>query len=167
MARAIEKEMKNFRIAFEKLEGVSEEKMRTGKVRPGYAFCSIHIIFDIKMNGAFTRQARLVADGHKTQPPTSMTYSSAVSRDSVRIALITAALNSPEVSAYDIGNAYLNANCQEKLWPVKGPEFGSERGSVRIVARALYGLKSSGAAWRATLVETMNALGYQLLRLFD
>ncbi len=30
-----------------------------------------------------------------------------------------------------------------------------------IIARALYGLKSSGAAWRSTLAQTMEALGYR------
>jgi len=45
---------------------------------------------------------------------------------------------------------------------VAGPEFGSENGSVMIMARTLYGLKSSRVAWRATLAETMNALGYRL-----
>jgi len=72
-SRAIEKEMKVVRFAFEKLDNVSEEQMRTGKVRPGYCYSTTHMIFDIKMGGAFTRKARLVADGHKTQPSTSIT----------------------------------------------------------------------------------------------
>jgi len=143
--------MKNVRVAFEKLENVSKEQMRTGKVKPGFTYCSTHMIFDIKMDGAFTRNARLVADGHKTKPPASVTYSSVLSRDSVRIALTIASLNSLHVSACDIGNAYLNAACREKLWTVAGPEFGSEKGSVKIIARALYGLKSSGAAWKSAL----------------
>ncbi len=159
--RAIEKEMKNVRVAFEKIDGVTEQQMRTGKVRPGYSFCSTHMIFDVKMDGSFTRKARLVADGHKTKPPTSITYSSVVSRDSVRIALTIASLNSLEISACDIGNAYLNAPCREKLWTIVGSEFGSEKGSVMIIARALYGLKSSGAAWRATLAQSMEELGYK------
>ena len=131
--RAIEKETKNVRIAFEKVDGVNEEQMRTGKVKPGYSFCSTHMIFDVKMDGSFTRKARLVADGHKTKPSTSITYSSVVSRDSVRIALTIASLNSLEISACDIGNAYLNAPCREKLWTIAGSEFGSERGSVMII----------------------------------
>ena len=45
--RGIEKEMKNVQIAFEKVDGVDEKQMRTGKVKPGYSFCSTHIIFDI------------------------------------------------------------------------------------------------------------------------
>ena len=58
-------------------------------------------------------------------------------------------------------NAYLNATCREKLWTVAGPEFGSDKGSVMIIARALYGLKSSGVAWRSTLAQTMEMLGYR------
>ena len=160
-SRAIEKEIRNVRIAFEKIDGVTEEQMRTGKVRPGYSHCSTHMIFDVKMDGSFTRKARLVADGHKTEPPTSMTYSSVVSRDSVRIALSIASLNCLEISSCDIGNAYLNAPCREKLWTVAGAEFGSEKGAVMIISRALYGLKSSGAAWRSTLAQTMELLGYK------
>jgi len=129
--KAIEKEMWNVLIAFEKIDDVTEAEMRTGKIKPG------HIIFDIKMDGAFTRKARLVADGQKTKPSASITYSSVVSRDSVRTALTIASLNSLHISACDIGNAYLNAACLEKLWIVAGPEFGSEKGSVIIIARAL------------------------------
>ena len=134
--------------------------MRTGKLKPGYKFCGTHMIFDIKMDGKFTRKARLVADGHKTDVTSSITHSSAVSRDSVRLTLLIAALNDLDISACDIGNAYLNAECQEKLWTIAGSEFGSEKGCVMIIARALYGLKSSGAAWRAKLAETMRSLDY-------
>ncbi len=133
---------------------VLQQQMRTGKVKPGYSYCSTHMIFDVKMDGSFTRKARLVTDGHKTRPPTSITYSSVVSRDSVSIALTIASLNSLEISACDIGNAYLNAPCREKLWTVAGSEFGSEKDSTMIIARALYGLKSSGAAWRSTLATS-------------
>jgi len=159
--KAIEKEMRNVRVAFEKLDNVSQDQMRTGKIKPGYSYCSTHMIFDIKMERSFTRKAKLVADGHKTKPPASITYSIVVSRDSVRIALTIACLNSLHVSACDIGNAYLNATCREKLWTVAGPEFGSDKGSVIIIARALYGLKSLGVAWRSTLARTMEMMGYR------
>ena len=42
-----------------------------------------------------------------TTAPTSITYSSVVSRDSVRIALTIAALNGLDILAFDIHNAYL------------------------------------------------------------
>jgi hypothetical protein len=77
-----------------------------------------------------TRKARFVAGGHTTETPTSLTYSSVVSRDSVRIAFLMAALNDVDVMSCDISNTYLNAPCREKIWFVAGPEFGSRQGQV-------------------------------------
>ena len=53
-------------------------------------------------------------------------------------------------------NAYLNAKCREKIWFEGGIETGEDCGKVLIVTRALYGLKSSGTAWRADLAATCN-----------
>ena len=50
-----------------------------------------------------------MAGGHTTDASATLTYSSVVSRDSVRIALTIAALNRLEVMACDIRNAYLTA----------------------------------------------------------
>ena len=92
--------------------------------------------------------------------PAALTYSSVVSRDSVRIALTIAALNDLKVLSCDIQNAYLTAKCCEKIWTDAGPEFGSEQGSIMIVVMALYGLKSSGAAFRSLLAETLHEMDY-------
>jgi len=117
------------------------------------------MIFDVKMD--FTRKARYVAGGHMTDPPTTITYSSVVSRDSVRIAFMIAALNDIDILACDIGNAYLNASPREKVYTTAGPEFGHElEGRTVLIVRALYGLKSSGAAWHAHLANTLQHLGF-------
>ena len=113
------------------------------------------------MDGRFTRKARLVAGGHTTDPPSSITYSSVVARDSVRIAFTIAALNGLTPMSCDIGNAYLNAPCREKVWCIAGHEFGSDKGVVMVITRALYGLKSSGASWRAMFASTLNELQYE------
>ena len=63
--------------------------------------------------------------------------------------------------ACDIQNAYLTANCHEKIWTYAGPEFGSEHGQPMIIKKALYGLKSSGAAFRAHLAETLHDIGFK------
>jgi len=63
----------------------------------------------------FTRKARYVAGGHMTDPLSTLTYSSVVSRDSIRIAFMLAALNNVQLLAADIGNAYLNAPTREKV----------------------------------------------------
>jgi hypothetical protein len=65
------------------------------------------------------------------------------------------------ILATDVGNAYLNAEPREKVYTTAGPEFGGElQGKSVLVVRALYGLKSSGAAWRAHLANTLHQLGY-------
>ena len=148
-------EMKNVRPAFEVWEKDASE------LPPGYQKITYHMIFDVKMGENFRRKARFVADGHKTKTPAAMTYSSVVSRDSVRIALTIAALNDLDILACDIQNAYLTADCRERVWIIAGPEFGSEAGNNMIVKKALYGLKSSGAAFRAFLAETLDATGYK------
>ena len=63
--------------------------------------------------------------------------------------------------ACDIQNAYLTADCREKIWTRAGPEFGSEAGTIFIVKKALYGLKSAGAAFRSLLADTLMDIGYR------
>ena len=85
------------------------------------------MIFDVKMGENFRRKARMVAGGHTTDVPAVLTYSSVVSRDSVRIAFTIAALNDVKVLVCDIQNALLSAKCREKIWTTTGPEFGSDK----------------------------------------
>jgi hypothetical protein len=118
------------------------------------------MIFDIKMDD-LTRKARFVAGGHTTETPSLISFSSVVSRESVCIAFLLAALNDLDVCVADAGNAYLNANCCEKIWTIAGPEFGSDAGKVMIVKKALYGLKSSGAAWRALLSNSLIEMNFK------
>jgi hypothetical protein len=55
----------------------------------------------------------------------------------------------------------LNAPCRKKIWTIARPEFGSDQGAVMIVVCALYGLKSSGASWRAMLAQSLRDEGYE------
>jgi hypothetical protein len=155
-ADAITKEMKDVRIAFQCLNAGDRAPI-------GFKWIKCHMIFDIKIED-FRRKARMVAGGHMTGAPTTMTYASVVSRETVRIALTIAALNDLEVKAADILNAYISAPIKEKvwLWCVLGPEFGPDTGKSAIIARALYGLKSAGAAFHAHLADCMRHLGYKL-----
>lgn len=161
---AIQKEMTNVRVAFKVDNSTTIEQARSNKHYVGYQEIKCHMIFSIKMDGKFTRKARLVAGGHTTSAPAAITYSSVVSRDTVRIAFIIAALNGLDVSSCDIGNAYLNAPCREKIWCIAGTEFGSDKGKILHIVRALYGLKSSGASWRAMFAQTLHDLDYQSSR---
>ena len=90
-----------------------------------------------------------------------MTYASIVSRETVRIALTIAALNGFQVKCGDVMNAYIQAPVTKKIWTKLGSQFGEDAGKNAIIIRAIYGLKSSGAAFRKHLGECMSGLGHK------
>ena len=151
---AIEKEIRNVRVAFKLMED-------DDKLPPGYQYMDCHMIFDIKFGEGFRRKARMVAGGHMVDTPAHLTYASYVSRETVRIALTLAALNDLEVKTADIQNAYLTAPCHEKVWTKLGPEFGEDAGKRAVIVRALYGLGGSGASFVHLLANCMRHLGYK------
>ena len=144
---AIEKEMKNIKVAF--------------KVLPDrHHHMNCHMVFDLKING-FKQKVCLVAGGHMTDAPLVMIYMSVVSYDTVQIALTIAALNDLEVKASDIQNAYLTVPCEEKIWTTLGPKFGPEQGKMAVIVRALYGLKSAGGTFSRHISDCMRFLDYK------
>ena len=60
------------------------------------------MIFNIKLGDNLRRKSGLVGCGHKTATLASITYSSVVSRESVRIALTISALDKLDILACDI-----------------------------------------------------------------
>ena len=142
---AVKKEMHNVEVAFRFLD---EDGVR---VPIGFKKITCHLIYDVNFD--LTRKARYVGGGHLTSVPACMTYSNVVSRDSVRIMFLIAALNDLDIQMCDIGNAYLNAETRERLWFVAGDKWGNRAGCPVIIVRALYGLKSSGAEWKKTFAE--------------
>ena len=128
-------EMYNIGVAFEILED--------GKSAPiGYTKVSGHLIWSVKMD--FTRKARWVLDGHKTPDQVGSKYAGVVSRESVQIAFINAALNGLDVCMADIRNTYLQSPTSQKHYIICGPVFGMENvGKVAIMHRTFYGGKTS------------------------
>jgi len=114
LADGISKDLKDVRVAFDIPDVDSEAPI-------GYQKIPCHMIFDVKME-ALRLKARYVAGRHTTGAPATTTYASVVSRESVHIALLIAALNDLEVKATDVQNAYVTAPCTEKVWTVLGPE---------------------------------------------
>ena len=117
------------------------------------------MVFDVKMED-FRQKVQLVAGGHMTKAPPTITYASVVSQETVRLALTIAALNDLEVKVGDVLNAYITAPITKKVWTTLGPEFGPNASKTAIIVRALYGLKSAGAAFRAHLASFMRQMGY-------
>ena len=67
--------------------------------------------------------------------------------------LIVAVLNGLDLQAEDTKNTYITAPRCENIWIREGPECSIDKGKVYMVVRALYSLKSSGAAFRVFLTE--------------
>ena len=109
-----------FRIAFEKLDNITPDDMWKDYIKPGYEHVNVHMIFDIKMYGKFTKKLVSVAYRDTIAPPSSITYSSVVSKESVRITFLLVSLNYLDIFSCDIGNAYLNTKCIEKFWTKSG-----------------------------------------------
>ena len=154
--QAICKEVSNVGVAFQLLQ--HDEPTPVGSKHITY-----HFIFDVKFD--LTRKARCVAGGHLNRNiPAQCTYASVVSRESVRIAFLLAALNEVDILAGDIGNAYLNAPCKELVHVTISDDllFGPEnKGKVAVIVRALYGLKSAGNSWRQHFATRLREeLGY-------
>ncbi len=70
------------------------------------------MIFDIQMED-FRQKARLVAGGHRTKAPVTITYASAVSWETVQLALTIAAMNALVVKVGDNFNACIVASVKE------------------------------------------------------
>jgi hypothetical protein len=101
---AIQLEMTNSMVAFQEYDGNPEDLVAKGFVK-----ITGHLVFNVKLGENYRRKARFCADGHKLATPALITYSSVVSRDSVGILLMIAALNELEIRAADIQNAFLTA----------------------------------------------------------
>ena len=112
--------MKNVRVSFETWEEGSLDDAMRGQKLVGYQEICCHMIFDIKMDGRFTRKAHYVAGSHTTDPPPYITYSSVVSRYSIIIEFTLAALNDVEIRDADISKVSLNAKCRKKIGIVLG-----------------------------------------------
>jgi hypothetical protein len=135
------------------------EFLKPGEKAPqGYQHIKMWIIFDVKMN--LTRKARLVAGGHVTKAPPWDCFSSVASRQSVRLAFMGASLNDLDLVMIDVGNAFVNADCKEKICAIAGPEFPGFEGCVVIIVKALYGLRSSGSAWHAHFSDHLRTMGF-------
>ncbi len=125
----------------------------------GYKRVPYHIVYDVKFDGR--RKARLVAGGNWTEPEKEDIYSGVVSIESLRIGFLLSQLNNLEVCAADIGNAYLNARSQEKLFIVAGKDFGELEGRILVLHKALYGLRTSAARFHEHLAAKLRSMGFR------
>jgi hypothetical protein len=123
-----------------------------------YQRCKLTMVFEVKPDGR--RKARLVAGGHMIDPRGISSRSTVVKGISVRLLDLIAHRDGLEILCGDIGNAFITADCLEKVYSVAGPEFGDREDSVILLIKALYGLRSSSRAFRAHFADFLRQLGF-------
>ena len=107
--------------AFEDAE-VFQFLPRGAKPPKGYKMIPVFMVFDIKTD--LRRKSRFVAGGHVTGPPIAEKFASVALTESVLLIFLLEDLNELDILAGDVGNAYLNAFTNEKVYAIAGPEFG-------------------------------------------
>ena len=70
-------------------------------------------------------------------------------------------LNGLQTWATNIGNAYLEAETNEKVYIIAGSEFGDLEGHTLLISKALYGLRTSGLRRHECLSIVLNQMGFQ------
>ena len=125
---------------------------------PRYQKIRVHLIFAVKYDGK--HKARLDADGHLTPEPVESIYSGVVSLRNLKLVIFLGKLNNLELWGADIGNAYLEAPTEEKLYIVAGPEFENREHYILTFSKVLYGLNSSGKRWAETLHDILKDMNF-------
>jgi Reverse transcriptase (RNA-dependent DNA polymerase) len=119
----------------------------------------MQMIYDAKHDGR--QRAHFVAGGHMTKSDGSVSYSSVVSLQMLRLTLLLGELNRLNVKVGDVTSAYLMAFTKELIFFKAGPEFGAKAGHLMVVLKALYGLQSSGKSWHDLLFDTLIEMGFK------
>ena len=144
---------------FQKHEKAQYDKqLKVINAHTGYQKIRVHPNFSVKYDGR--QQARLVADGHLTPEPVESIYSGVVSLRNLKLVIFLGKLNHLEIWGADIGNAYLEAPTEEKLYIVAGPESEDWDRYKLTFSKALYGLKSSGKRWAETLHDILKDINF-------
>ena len=123
-----------------------------------YQWTKLTMIFEVKQDGR--RKARLVAGGYLVDPKGINSRSTVVKGISVRLLDLIAHRDNLPILCGDIGNAFITADCMEKIYSRAGPEFEDREGCIMIFKKALYGLRSSSRAFRAPFADFLRSLGF-------
>lgn len=116
------------------------------------------MVYNVKHDGQF--RARLDADGHKTENTLEGVYSGVVLLRGFQLVIFLAELNNLEVWGTDVGSAYLQAPTRERLYTIVAPYFGTYKGYVLVVRKALYRLKLGGKMWFEKSANIFQEMGF-------
>ena len=132
------------------------------KPGPDYQFVKLTMIYEVKQDGC--RKARLVAGSHLVDPCGISTHSTIVKGVSVHLLDVIAHQDNLKVLCGDVGNAFVTAQCLEKVYSRAGLEFGDRHDSIMVLMKALYGLQSSSRAFCGHFADFLHSMGFHSAR---
>jgi hypothetical protein len=132
------------------------------KPGPEYQFAPLRMIFEVKQDGR--KKARLTIGGHVVDSHGVSTRSTVVKTISVRLIDLISHRDNLTLKHGDVGNAFITAPCMEKIYSRATPEFGERSEAIVILNKALYGLRTSGRAFRNTFADFLRQLGFVATR---
>ena len=148
---------RNWQLAVEKevaaliMHGCFDFKSPDFKPPSDFQYCRLHFVYEIKSD--LRQKGQLVFDGSRIDPQGLSTRATVVKGVSVRLLDIIADAQDLTVVCGDIGNAFIQANTNEKIFTRVGSEFGDRAGSIALIVRALYGLTTSAERFHTLLAD--------------
>ena len=98
----------------------------------------------MNVNQVLRHKCQLVARGHLVDALDHDIYSATVKSISVKLIQVIEHKANLEILCGNIGNAYVNAYTNKNAYAIVGDEIGKAmKGSIVIIVRALYGLRTS------------------------
>ena len=113
----------------------------------------------VKLDGSKVLKARLVARGFEEKLVNKKVDSPTCSRQSLRLAMITATSMDWELHVLDISSAFLQGNRLKRTVYVKPPPEACEAGKIWCLKRCLYGLADAPREWYDRVCEEMTKMG--------
>jgi len=125
---------------------------------------TLRCIFAIKHD--LRRKSRLVAGGHLLDVPTDVQICSLqVKPISTKLVSIVADKTGLKQLCGNFSNAHVNAESSQKACvPKAGYEFGSRKGMMIMIVKALCGLSASGADWHRHFSNSLRSCGFEPTR---
>ena len=132
---------------------------------PAKEYQKTTLMITMKVKQDLRHKCRLVVGGHLIDALDYDIYSTTVKSISVKILQVIAHKSSLDFFCGNIGNAYVNAYTNKKVYTITGYEFGkSMKGSVVIIVQALYSLRTSSERWYTHLADTLRGSNFKLTR---
>ena len=121
------------------------------------------MIMNVKQD--LRHKCRIVAGGHLIDALDRDIYSTTVKSISLNLPQVIAYKANLEILCGNIGNAYANVYTNEELYAIARDEFEKAmKGSIFIIVRALYGLRTSSERRHAHLADTLRAFNFKPTR---